>query len=164
MMPFLESVREVWSRLGYLQREQNDRPPRRPDGLARNVGFRRPALGHHDSGARVRRVRSALFDSQDKACWMLAERLSDINLDMVLGALISACEEVAVVWGDSVLLGAGMGAQVGLWILGFLGLKSLIEDLGTHGGTRSAAALRRGFPHSLGQAGRRGHVPTERRR
>jgi hypothetical protein len=154
MMPFLESVREVWSRLGYLQREQNERPPRRPDGLARNVGFRMPALGHYDSGARMRRVRSALFASQDKACWMLAERLSGINLSMVLGALISACEEVAVVWGGSVLLGgtigggigisvggigvapgavlgAGMGAQAGLWILGFLGLKSLIEDLGT---------------------------------
>lgn len=98
--------------------------------------------------------RWALSDSQDKARWMLAERLSGINLSMVLGALIGACEEVTVIWGGSALLGgtigggigiavggigvapgavlgAGMGAQVGLWILGFLGLKSLIEDLGT---------------------------------
>jgi hypothetical protein len=96
----------------------------------------------------------ALEKSKDRACSMLVERLSGIGLSMILGALIGACEEVAMCWGGSVLvggalggfvgawggglgavpgaaLGAGAGAQVGLWILGVLGLKSLIQDLGT---------------------------------
>ena len=96
----------------------------------------------------------ALETSKDKACGMLVERLSGINLSTVLDVFIAACTDVAVVWGGSVLaggalggvvgafaggvgavpgaaLGAGLGVQAGLWILAFLGLKSLIEDLGT---------------------------------
>jgi hypothetical protein len=72
----------------------------------------------------------------------------------VLDVLLSACKDVALIWGGSVLmggaaggvigffgfgagavpgavLGAGVGTQVGAWVLGLLGLKSLIEDLGT---------------------------------
>jgi hypothetical protein len=35
--------------------------------------------------------------SRDRACGMLADRLSGINLATVLGVLIAACEDVAVV-------------------------------------------------------------------
>jgi len=152
MMPFLLSLHTVWSRLDDLQREQNARPRR--SGLSPYASDMRPTTDYFDPGARVRCVRTALWMSKDRACGMLAERLSGINLSTVLGVLIAACEDVAVVWGGSVLVGgalggvvgalgggvgavpgaavgAGLGVQAGLWILGLLGLKSLIEDLGT---------------------------------
>lgn len=138
--------------LNDLQREQHERPRR--DGFSRSVGVMRPARAYHDPGARLRGLRTALEMSKDKACGILVERLSGINVSMALGVLIAACSDVAVVWGGSVLaggalggvvgafgggvgalpgaaLGAGLGAQAGIWILGFLGLKSLIEDLGS---------------------------------
>jgi hypothetical protein len=103
---------------------------------------------------RVQRVRGALFLSGPIAHRLLAERLSGIDLSGVAEILLSACKDVAVVWGGSVVLGglaggaigffgfgvgaapgavvgAGVGTQVGAWVLGFLGLKALIEDLGT---------------------------------
>jgi hypothetical protein len=103
---------------------------------------------------RMRRVRGALFLSGSVAQRLVAERLSGIDLSGVGEILLSACKDVAVVWGGSVVLGgvaggaigffgfgvgavpgavvgAGVGTQVGAWVLGLLGLKALIEDLGT---------------------------------
>lgn len=85
---------------------------------------------------------------------LLVERLSGIDLSMVGEILLSACKDIALVWGASILLGgsagaligffglgvgavpgaaagAALGTQAGAWALGFLGLKALIEDLGT---------------------------------
>jgi hypothetical protein len=85
---------------------------------------------------------------------MLVARLSGLDLHTVVRILLDACKDVAVCWGGSVLvggtlggafgafavgvgaipgaaLGAGLGAQIGAWVLGMLGLKALIEDLGT---------------------------------
>jgi hypothetical protein len=103
---------------------------------------------------RVLRVRSALSQSGPLAHRLLAERLSGIDLAVVGEILLSACKDIALVWGASVLLGgatgaligffgfgvgalpgaaagAAVGTQAGAWVLGFLGLKALIEDLGT---------------------------------
>jgi hypothetical protein len=103
---------------------------------------------------RVLRVRSALSQSGPVAHRLLAERLSGIDLSVVGEILLSACKDIALVWGASILLGgaagaligffglgvgalpggaagAAFGAKAGAWVLGFLGLKALIEDLGT---------------------------------
>jgi hypothetical protein len=103
---------------------------------------------------RVRRVRGALLQSGAIAQRLIAERLAGIDLSMVGEILLSACKDIALVWGASILLGgaagavigffgfgvgavpgaavgASVGIQAGAWVLGFLGLKSLIEDLGT---------------------------------
>jgi hypothetical protein len=102
---------------------------------------------------RVQRVRRALFLSGSVAQRLVAERLSGIDLAGVGDVLLSACKDVALVWGGSVVVGgaaggaigffgfgvgavpgavvgAGVGTQVGAWVLGLLGLKALIEDLG----------------------------------
>jgi hypothetical protein len=152
MMPALLSLHTVWSRLDGLQREQNARPRR--SGMSPYASDMRPTTGHFGPSARVRCVRTALWMCKERACGMLVERLSGINLSTVLGVLIAACEDVAVVWGGLVLVGgalggvigalgggvgavpgaavgAGLGVQAGIWIPGFLGLKSLIENLGT---------------------------------
>ena len=153
-MPFLSSLRAVWDDLENLQHRHNTMPEYH--GLVPCTRGSRPPspVVRHEPQARLRCVRTALWMSRDLACHMLAERLSGISLSAILGILVTACEEVAVCWGGSVLvgsalggvvgsfaagvgavpgaaLGAGMGAQIGAWILGFLGLKSLIEDLGT---------------------------------
>jgi hypothetical protein len=103
---------------------------------------------------RVERIRGAIFLSGSITGHLVAERLTGIDISMVSEILISACKDVALVWGGSVLLGgaaggaigffgfgvgaipgavagAGVGTQVGAWVLGMLGLKALVEDLGT---------------------------------
>ena len=102
---------------------------------------------------RVSEVRSALWRSTHIAGHMLAERLAGIDLSGVLGILLDACKDIALYWGGSVLLGgaagagigvffggvgaipgafagAAFGAQAGTWVLGLLGLASLVEGLG----------------------------------
>lgn len=99
-------------------------------------------------------LRGALFLSGCVAHRLIAERLPGIDLSGITEILLSACKEVAVIWGGSILLGglaggvvgffgfgigtvpgagvgAGVGTQLGAWALGILGLKALIEDLGT---------------------------------
>jgi hypothetical protein len=103
---------------------------------------------------RVRRVRGALFLSGPIAHRQIAERLAGIDLSGITEILLSACKDIAVIWGGSIVLGglaggvvgffgfgvgalpgavvgAGVGTQLGAWALGILGLKALIEDLGT---------------------------------
>lgn len=101
---------------------------------------------------RVERVQGALFLSGPTALRILAERLPGIDLGAIGEILLSACKDIALVWGGSVLLGgtagaavgfflggvgavpgavagAGIGVQAGTWVLGVLGLASLAEDL-----------------------------------
>jgi hypothetical protein len=101
---------------------------------------------------RVERVQGALFMSGPTAIRILAERLPGIDLGAIAEILLSACKDMALVWGGSVLLGgtagaavgfffggvgavpgavagAGLGVQAGTWVLGVLGLASLAEDL-----------------------------------
>ena len=148
MMPLLMGLDAVWRTLESLEREH------------RTAG-RRPGFTYHDDfddqqarSGRLQRVRNALFFSGVAARDMLTARLSGIDLSTVIEVLLNACKDVAVCWGGSVLaggavggaigafaggvgavpgaaIGAGLGAQVGAWVLGVLGLKALIEDLGT---------------------------------
>lgn len=101
---------------------------------------------------RVSRLRGALFMSGATALRVLAERLQGISLAGIGETLLSACKDIALVWGASVLLGgaaggavgmlaggvgavpgatagAGLGLQASTWVLSMLGLKELIEDL-----------------------------------
>jgi hypothetical protein len=149
MMPLLMGLDSLWWRLERLEHEH------RPEA------WRRPGYRYYDDfddqearTGRVQRVRGALFFSGVEAGSILAERLAGINLSAVLRILLDACKDVAVYWGGSVLaggalggaigafgggvgalpgaaIGAGLGSQVGAWVLGILGLKALLEDLGT---------------------------------
>jgi hypothetical protein len=133
------------------------------ESLERRIAAPAPHDAHHGPDwfddwrarmDRVLRVRSALSQSGPVAHRLLAERLSGIDLSVVGEILLSACKDIALVWGASVLLGgaagaligffgfgvgalpgaaagAAFGTQAGAWVLGFLGLKALTEDLGT---------------------------------
>jgi hypothetical protein len=133
------------------------------ESLERRIAAPAPHDAHHGPDwfddwrarlDRVLRVRSALSQSGSLAHRLLAERLSGIDLSVVGEILLSACKDIALVWGASILLGgaagaligffglgvgalpgaaagAAFGTQAGAWVLGFLGLKALIEDLGT---------------------------------
>jgi hypothetical protein len=148
MMPLLMGLDHIWRRLESLEREHR-------------TAARRPGFTHYDDfddqqarAGRVDRVRSALFFSGVEGRGMLAARLAGIDLSTMIQILLDACKDVAVCWGGSVLaggalggtfgafaggvgaipgatIGAGLGAQIGGWVLGMLGLKALIEDLGT---------------------------------
>lgn len=103
---------------------------------------------------RVGNVRTALRQSTSIAAQSLVTRLAGIDVSGVLGILLDACKDIALYWGGSILLGgaagagigaifggigaipgafagAAFGAQAGAWILGMLGLASLVEGLGT---------------------------------
>jgi hypothetical protein len=103
---------------------------------------------------RVERMRQALFLSGSVAQRLVAEQLAGIDLSTITAILLSACKDMALYAGGSVLLGgaagaaigslgfgvgalpgavvgAGVGAQAGAWVMGFLGLKAQVEDLGS---------------------------------
>jgi hypothetical protein len=133
------------------------------ESLERRIAAPAPHDAHHGPDwfddwrarlNRVQRVRAALAQSGAVAHRLLVERLSGIDLSVVGEILLSACKDIALVWGASILLGgaagaligffglgvgavpgaaagAALGTQAGAWVLGFLGLKALIEDLGT---------------------------------
>ena len=148
MMPLRMGLDTVWRTLETLEREHR-------------TAASRPGFSRHDDfddqqarSGRVHRVRNALFFSGVEARDMLTARLSGIDLSTVIDVLLNACKDVAVCWGGSVraggavggvigafaggvgavpgaAIGAGLGTQVGAWVLGVLGLKALIQDLGT---------------------------------
>ncbi len=146
MMPLLMGLDHVWWQLERLESQQRR--------AARHAGFAPNDFEDLEARTgRVARVRSALFFSGGEASRMLAARLSGIDLSTVIETLLNACKDVAVYWGGSVLaggaiggvagafaggvgavpgaaVGAGLGTQFGAWVLGILGLKALIEDLG----------------------------------
>jgi hypothetical protein len=101
---------------------------------------------------RVNRVRKALDDSGPIARRMIVERLSGIDLSSIWGILVSTCQDIALYYGGSVLIGgaiggfggafvggvgalpgaaagAAAGSYVGGGVLAMLGLKSLVEGL-----------------------------------
>lgn len=103
---------------------------------------------------RIWQVRSALQQSTIVASNRLVMRFAGIDLSNVLHILLDACRDMALCWGGSVLVGSGIGAGVGFffggvgvipgaaigaavgakagaWVLGALGLVSLMEDLST---------------------------------
>lgn len=105
------------------------------------------AWGREQMG-RVNRVRKALDDSGPVARRMIVERLAGIDLSSIWGILISACQDIALYYGGSVLIGgaiggfggafvggvgvlpgAAAGSYVGGGVLAMLGLKSLVEGL-----------------------------------
>lgn len=104
-------------------------------------------------GWRVDQVRSALEWANSAMVRKLAEQLAGLEVRTVAQALAAACADMALVWGGSVLLGAGagaalgslaagvgavpgaalgagLGAQLGGAVLGLLGLAALAQDLG----------------------------------
>ena len=149
MMPLLMGLDSLWRRLESLEHEHRPEAWQRP-GFTYHGDFE----NRRDRTGRVHRVRNALFFSGVEAGHLVAERLAGINLSSVIHILLDACKDVAVYWGGSVLvggtlggvlgtfgggvgalpgaaIGAGLGSQVGAWVLGIVGLKALLEDLGT---------------------------------
>lgn len=104
-------------------------------------------------GWRVQKLHSALQSTNWRVGQRLAERLDGLDVKAIAQALAETCQDIALVWGGSALLGAGAGAvlgslaggvgalpgaalgagvgtQVGAWVLGMLGLAGLLQDLG----------------------------------
>jgi hypothetical protein len=106
----------------------------------------------HEQMGRVERVRQALAASGPMAQHIVARRLAGIDLATIWHILISACQDIALYYGGSVLAGgfvggfggaflggvgavpgaaagAAAGGYVGGAILAMLGLKSLVEGV-----------------------------------
>ncbi|MFL6633330.1 MAG: DUF6861 domain-containing protein [Massilia sp.] len=120
----------------------------RPAGTSVHLGG---AWGYDQLG-RVNRVRKALHDSGPLAQRMIVERLAGIDLSMIASILVSACQDLALIYGGSTVVGgfiggvggaffggigaipgaaagAAAGSYVGGLILSVLGLKSLVEGI-----------------------------------
>ncbi|WP_371767203.1 DUF6861 domain-containing protein [Massilia sp.] len=120
----------------------------RPAGTSAHLGG---AWGY-DQLSRVNRVRKALHDSGPLAQRMIVERLAGIDLSMIASILVSACQDLALIYGGSTVIGgfiggvggaffggigavpgaaagAAAGSYVGGLILSVLGLKSLVEGI-----------------------------------
>lgn len=120
----------------------------RPAGTSAHLGG---AWGYDQLG-RVNRVREALHDSGPLAQRMIVERLAGIDLSMITSILVSACQDLALIYGGSTVIGgfiggvggaffggigavpgaaagAAAGSYVGGLILSVLGLKSLVEGI-----------------------------------
>lgn len=101
---------------------------------------------------RVERVRQALEESGPQAQRMITQQLAGIDLSTIWSILISACKDIALIYGGSVVAGSfiggvsgafagGVGAipgaaaggaaggYVGGWVLGLLGLASLVDGV-----------------------------------
>ena len=122
------------------------------DSMGRGADASRYHGWGYETMGRVNRVRQALRDSEDLAQTMIVRRLSGINLSTIWHILVSACEDIALIYGGSVLAGglvggvggaffggigavpgaaagAAAGSQVGGWVLAMLGLKSLVHGV-----------------------------------
>lgn len=120
----------------------------RPAGTSAHLGG---AWGYDQLG-RVNRVRKALHDSGPLAQRMIVERLAGIDLSMIASILVSTCQDLALIYGGSTVVGgfiggvggaffggigavpgaaagAAAGSYVGGLILSVLGLKSLVEGI-----------------------------------
>lgn len=125
-----------------------------------------------ESKGRVGRLRSALRDSGHLAQGMIGRSLSDIDLSTIWHVLLSACEDMALYYGATVVaggfvggvggaffggVGAGPGAAAGAaaggyaggWVLAMLGLKSLLEGF-TQGLPGALQHYERGFLEAWG--------------
>lgn len=103
---------------------------------------------------RVDRVRQALDQSVPMAKRLVGQQLSGIGISAVWDILIATCKEIALYYGGAVVAGAAVGgaigsaafgvgavpgvmiggaagAQVGTWVMALIGLKELVEGLGS---------------------------------
>lgn len=127
-------------------------------------------------GERVRRVREAIAGSEELALRNLSRKLGQVDLAQIWPLLREVCHDIALYVGGAALtggaiggglgffFGGGVGAapgaiagsaagvEIGAMLLGFLGLKSLIEYM-LDSVPRAADAYRRGLKHAWG------HVP-----
>lgn len=144
----------AWDALEQVQQQWRGAVGSRPsfDSMGHNLhgGLNRLQAQWDNTFSRVERVRSALNRSGPIAQGMITSRLAGIDLSMIWGILVEACKDIALYYGGSVVVGtaiggaagffvggagavpgavagAAAGSQVGLWVLGFLGLKSLAE-------------------------------------
>lgn len=136
----------IWTELGRVKDDVSEAlwspSPRRP--TARAGGERPDLLDQWNAQMeRVDRVRAAIDLSGPRAQGMLTARFADLNIGDISDVLIEAVKEIAIVYGATVVAGAavgfliggpagaGVGALAGAgaapWILGFLGLKSLVQ-------------------------------------
>ena len=82
----------------------------RPASTSSNFGF---AWGNEQMG-RVSRVRRALDESGPMSQRMIAQSLSHIDLSTIWHILISACQDIALYYGGSVLAGGFIGGAGGV--------------------------------------------------
>lgn len=144
-----------------------------------SVDIGRPADEFHGFGlsareqlGRVDRVRTALYESGPRAQRMLVLRLAGIDLSGIGPVLVSACEDIALIYGGSVVAGAFVGAvggtllggigavpgaaagaaagsYLGGWVLALLGLQALAEHL-SDAFPRALDYYERGFKEAWG--------------
>ncbi len=140
----------------------------RPASTSSNFGF---AWGNEQMG-RVSRVRRALDESGPMSQRMIAQSLSHIDLSTIWHILISACQDIALYYGGSVLaggfiggaggvlfagvgavpgaaLGAAAGGQVGGFVLSVLGLHSFVEGV-AHAIPEALNCYAKGFVEAWG--------------
>ncbi|MFY9476072.1 MAG: DUF6861 domain-containing protein [Aquabacterium sp.] len=171
---------QAWDALEQLQQQWRGPVGSRPssDSMGRSVhiGLGRLSAEWDNTISRIERVRLALNRSGPVAQGLIMTRLTGIDLGMIWGILVEACKDIALYYGGSVvagtavggvagffaggagavpgaMAGAAAGSQVGLWVLGFLGLKSLAEYMID----ALPAAMRcyeRGFKRAWGEAPR----------
>jgi hypothetical protein len=133
-------INHVWQELAHLERRLGVEPS--ASGLDGWLG----------AASRVGRVRDALSSSGHTASTMIARQLSGIDLSTIWDLLIAVCKDMALYYGGCTGLGtaiggiggaflggvgalpgaaagAAVGAQLGGWVMGVLGLKSLVQDL-----------------------------------
>jgi hypothetical protein len=73
-------------------------------------GFARAGIGWGlDQLGRVERVRKALDDSGPIAQRMIAQRLAGIDLSAIWPILLAACQDIALYYGGSVVVGGVIG-------------------------------------------------------
>jgi hypothetical protein len=141
------------------------------DTHERKAGPSRP-WDMYEAMSRVQRVQDALRRSMDSAQVIIRYRLIGIDLSSIWHILISACQDVALYYGGSVIVGAvvggvggaffggvgalpgaaagaAVGSQVGLWVLALLGLKSLVEGV-SDAMNRALHHYARGFSQAWG--------------
>lgn len=156
-------INDVWRVWNDLQRKEDElkRGGYHPGAGVQydSMGRRASSSGHFNADwgreqmGRVNRVRKALNDSGPMAQNLIVGKLTGINLSTIWPILISACQDIALYYGGSVVTGgviggiggaffggvgafpgatagAAAGSYVGGVVLAMLGLKSLVEEVG----------------------------------
>ena len=154
---------ELATAIHHHLRAQNVRYP----GLALETWLREGRYGH-----RVQQVRQALEESEDIALASLTRSLGGIGLDAIWPILRLLCHDIALYLGGAVLAGGligsalgflaagfgalpgalaggALGAQAGSILLGFLGLKSVVEYM-VDSIPKAAHEYRNGFKAAWG--------------
>jgi len=138
-----DGTNDTWRVWSALQRKE--------DELGGAGGYLAVGWGLEQIG-RVNRVRRALEESGPIARRLITRQLAGIDLSSIWPILVAACQDIALYYGGSVVVGGAMGgiggallggvgavpgaaagaaagSYVGGAVLALLGLKSLVEDL-----------------------------------